>query len=202
MRRFSIIRSLFAALRFYIVDINLCVFRKETQTLTTNYKYVMKKSLLILLAIISYFGQAHAAYHLTNGPQLPWESPVLNLGSNIFELTVSDEYWITDDDGDGWGGFGSSLSLPIEKKEGTLGVGGLFIEVTDPGLYEIILEEPESKTLIVSMHRVYKVDKIVRVQCIRHHFILTNQTQKYCNACSQKCNRNLWDFFSRNKYVC
>ena len=84
----------------------------------------------------------------------------MNLGSNIFELTASDEYWITDDDGDGWGGFGSSLSLPIEKKEGTLGVGGLMIKVTDPGYYEIILEAPESKTLIVSMHRVYKVDKI------------------------------------------
>lgn len=114
----------------------------------------MKKVLLILSAIISSFWQAHAEYHLTKGPQMPWESPVLNLGSNIFELTASDEYWITDDDGDGWGGFGSSLSLPIEKKEGTLGVGGLYIEVTDPGFYEIILEALESKTLIVSMHRI------------------------------------------------
>ena len=118
----------------------------------------MKRLLFVLLAVVA-FVQAHAAsdvkYFLYDG--LTEDVEELKIGSNYISLTPASEYYWIGDEFSGWFVNGVAEFIDdFDNVEGSLEsvITGLS-NVLEAGTYEIILNETDKGTLIVSMHRVY-----------------------------------------------
>ena len=112
------------------------------------------KRILTLIAALACFSQMFASYRFCyDGPNDPWESPELTLGSNVVNITEEGEYFILNDEDYTYWYVDEEYELeaPFASKEGTWSEwnqSGIIMNET--GTYIVTLEE-SGDNLVVSI---------------------------------------------------
>ena len=98
------------------------------------------------------WGAAKTTFYLVQGGS-PEPVNVLYEGENVVYLdkTTMDGYYVRDEDGNYWGGFGESIDVPYTGGESTFGNGGRAFNVAQSGFYVFTLTDKGDGNWFISV---------------------------------------------------
>ena len=123
-----------------------------TEDFTGDRYYSIPSTATEDMTFYAKWGAEKTTFYLQQGPE---PVNVLYEGENVVYLdkTTMDGYYVSDEYGNYWGGFGESIDVPYTGGESTFGNGGRMFNVFQSGFYVFTLTDKGSDSWFISVLR-------------------------------------------------